>query len=84
MYLLLKKIAELDAKINWMNDAIASNTVRNTNNSDTIKNITSSITAEDINISRVVRHMNYHVPNIQLCILLILDQAVLQNQLHVL
>ena len=56
MYRLLKRFAELDAKINLMNDAIASNTVRSTNNSDTIKSIMSSITPEDINISRDVRH----------------------------
>ena len=37
-----EKVAELDAKINLMNDAIASNTVRSTNNSDTIKSIMSS------------------------------------------
>ena len=61
-----EKVAELDAKINLMNDAIASNTVRSTNNSDTIKSIMSSITPEDINISRDVRHSKYHAPNIQL------------------
>ena len=60
-----EKVAELDAKINLMNDAIASNTVRSTNNSDTIKSITSSITPEDINISRDVRHIKYHAPNMQ-------------------
>ena len=59
-----EKVAELDAKINLMNDAIASNTVRSTNNSDTIKSIMSSITPEDINISRDVRHSKYHAPNI--------------------
>ena len=47
-----------------MNDARTSNTVRNTNNSHTIKSITSSITPEDINISRNVRHIKYHAPNI--------------------
>ena len=60
-----EKVAELDAKINLVNDAIASNTVRSTNNSDTIKSITSSITPEDINISRDVRHIKYHAPNMQ-------------------
>ena len=60
-----EKVAELDAKINLMNDAIASNTERSTNNSDTIKSITSSITPEDINISRDVRHIKYHAPNMQ-------------------
>ena len=60
-----EKVAELDAKINLMNDAIASNTVRSTNNSDTIKSITSSITPEDINISRDVYHIKYHASNMQ-------------------
>ena len=60
-----EKVAELDAKINLMNDAIASNTVRSTNNSDTIKSITSSITPEDINRSRDVHHIKYHAPNMQ-------------------
>ena len=48
-----------------MNDAIASNTVRSTNNSDTIKSITSSITPDDINISRGVHHIKYNAPNMQ-------------------
>ena len=48
-----------------MNDAISSNTVRSTTNRDTITSITSSIIPEDINISRDVRHIKYHAPNMQ-------------------
>ena len=48
-----------------MNNAMSSNTVRSTNSSDTITNITSSITPAGIKISRDVRNMNHHVPNIQ-------------------
>ena len=63
--LVAEKVAELEAKINLMHAAIAFNTVRSTNNSDTIKSIMSSITPEDINISRDVRHIKYHAPNMQ-------------------
>ena len=38
-----ERVAELDAIINLINDPIAYNTVRSTNNSGTIKHITSSI-----------------------------------------